>query len=77
MPCEFCHRDFGHTVGCPNYILPKCKHYCSICGDGIYNGDEYIKNDNEEYIHWDCWQSCRDLVKWLGYEIKTMDENDE
>lgn len=77
MPCEFCHRDFGHNTGCPNYTPPKYKHHCSICGDGIYNGDEYIKNDSSEYIHWDCWQSCRDLVKWLGYEIKTMDENDE
>lgn len=50
-------------------------HYCSICGDGIHDGQEYIKNDSKKYIHWDCWQSCRDLVKWLGYEIKTMDEN--
>lgn len=77
MPCEFCHRDFGHNTSCPNYIPAKCKHYCSICGDGVHNGEEYIKNDSAEYIHWDCWQSCRDLVKWLGYEIKTMDENDE
>lgn len=77
MPCEFCHRDFGHNTGCPNYTPPKYKHHCSICEDGIYNGDEYIKNDSAEYIHWDCWQSCKDLIKWLGYEVKTMDENDE
>lgn len=76
MSCEYCKRDIGHDKRCPNYVPKKCKHYCSICGDGIHNGEEYLCN-NGEYIHWNCWQSYRDLVKWLGYEIKTMDENDE
>ena len=74
--CNIC-RKYPCDCRCPNYKEHKTIHYCSICGEGIYSGDEYIKNDSKKYIHWDCWQSCRDLVKWLGHEVKIMDENDE
>ena len=55
----------------------KATHYCSICQEGIYNGEEYIENDDGEYAHWDCIDYGRDLVKWLGYEIKEMEEIDD
>ena len=57
---------------CPNYIVPKTSHYCSICGEGILNGEEYIENDDCEYAHWECVDYGRDLAKFLGYEIKEM-----
>ena len=47
---------------------------CSICKEGIYNGEEYIVNDDKEYAHWECVDYGRDLAKFLGYEIKTMEE---
>ena len=53
---------------------PKTSHYCSICQEGIYNGEEYIENDCGEYAHWECFCGMRDLLEWLGYEIKTMEE---
>ena len=53
---------------------PKASHYCSICDEGIYNGEEYIENDCGEYAHWDCVDYGMDLVKFLGYKIKTMEE---
>ena len=59
--------------GCSNYISPSANHYCSICDEGIYDGEEYIVNDNRDYAHWECVSYGRDLVKWLGYEIKVMD----
>lgn len=77
MRCEICGQLGRHDSRCPNYVMPKSHYYCSVCGEGIYSGDEYIKNDSAEYIHWDCCHSCRDLVKWLGYEIRIMDENDD
>lgn len=43
--CEIC----IHTpclVSCPNYIPPKASHYCSSCKEGIYDGEEYIENQN-------------------------------
>ena len=72
--CSIC----GQTpcaARCPNYIPKKAKHYCSICEEGILDGEEYIENDNGEYAHLECIDYGRDLVKFLGYEIKTMNED--
>ena len=74
--CKYCHK-LEHPQGCPNYIPPKSTHYCSICDEGIYNGEEYIENDDGEYAHWECVNYGRDLVEWLGYEIKEMEEIDD
>ncbi len=65
----------GHDTRCPNYIPPKASHYCSICDDGIYGGEEYIENDYGEYRHYDCFYGIRELLEWLGYEVKTMEDN--
>ena len=73
MACEFCHGEGYHRTRCPNYILTKTAHYCSICGEGIYPGEEYIENDSGEYRHYDCFYGMRDLLEWLGYEVKTME----
>ena len=75
MKCDMCRRINGHLEACPNHIPPKTNHYCSICGEGIYNGEEYIKNENNDYRHYECFHGIKDLLQWLGYEIKTM-END-
>lgn len=57
-----------------NYIPPKATHYCSSCGDGIYDGEEYIENLDGEYRHYECFHGMRDLLEWLGYRVKTMEE---
>lgn len=72
--CEIC-RSYPCHPQCPNYIPPKSSHYCSVCGEWICDGEEYIVNDDGEYRHYDCFCGMRDLLEWLGYEIKTM-END-
>lgn len=59
---------------CPNYSSPKATHYCSSCGDGIYGGEEYIENLDGEYHHHECFHDMRDLLEWLGVDIKTMEE---
>ena len=74
MPCNYCLRDYGHNPRCPLYKENKSTHYCSICGDGILEGEEYIENDCGEYAHWECVDYGRDLIKFLGYEIKTMED---
>ncbi len=71
--CSICHCNPCNSR-CPNYVPPKARHYCSICGEGIHNGEEYIENDNGEYRHYDCFYGIRDLLEWLGYEVKTMEE---
>ena len=74
--CEICRQIPCHSR-CPNYKPPKASHYCSICGEGIYEGEEYIENQDGECIHYECVQGIRQLLEWLGYEIKTMEDFDE
>ena len=74
MPCKYCGQYGNHNPRCPLYEPPKPTQYCSICNDGIYPGEEFIKNDNDNYAHWECIDCGRDLAKWLGYEIRTMEE---
>ena len=52
-------------------------HYCSSCGEGIYAAEEYIENDNGEYKHFDCIYGIRDLLEWLGCEVKIMENRYE
>ena len=60
---------------CPNYIRPKNRHYCCYCNEQIHDGEEYIKNYDNEYRHYDCYRNTKELLKWLGCEIEIM-END-
>lgn len=76
MACKYCHRDGMHHPRCPLYEEPKATHCCSACGEGILNGEEYIINDNGDYRHYDCFYGTRDLLEWLGYEIKIMEKDD-
>lgn len=64
-PCD--HR-------CPNYSPTHTRIYCCECGEEILIGDQYIENDNGEYKHFDCVCGICDLLNWLGYEIKNMEE---
>ena len=73
MSCEYC-RQTPHHPRCPLAPEPKANYYCSICDEGIFVGEEYMVNDDNEYAHWECVDYVRDLVKFLGYEIKTMEE---
>ena len=71
--CTECRRIFGHERRCPNYISPKSRYYCSICDNGIQEGDIYIKNDYGDYAHWDCIDGEGYLLEWLGYGTMVMD----
>lgn len=72
--CEICGESGKHNYKCPNFTQLKPLYYCSICGEGIFDGEEYIENDNGEYRHYECFYGLRELLGWLGYEIKTMRE---
>lgn len=74
--CSVCMSNPCH-VRCPNYVSPKSIHYCSICSEGIYYGEDFIENQNGDCIHYECVQGIRQLLEWLGYNIKTMEDIDE
>ena len=74
MPCEYCGKYGTHHPRCPLYEPPRASHFCSICNEGILNGEEYIENDNGEYAHTDCFSGISDVVEWLGYDMRIMSE---
>lgn len=69
--CEIC-KHTSCLIVCPNFIPPKTSYYCSSCGEGIYDDEEYIENQNGEYRHYECFHGMRELLEWLGYKVKTM-----
>lgn len=73
--CEICRVSGGHARLCPYYTSPKTACHCSVCGEGIYDGEEYIENQNGEYRHYDCFYGIRDLIEWLGYKVRTMEDD--
>ena len=70
--CQLC-NSYPCDSRCPNHI-PKATHYCSSCGEGIRDGEEYIENEDGECMHWDCFRSMKDLLAFLGHEIQMMEE---
>lgn len=72
--CQLCMK-YPCDNRCPNHIPKKAIHYCSICGEGVYDGEEYIVNMDGEYRHFDCFQGMRELLGWLGHEVLTMEED--
>lgn len=62
---------------CPNYERRKTPYYCSICGESIYYGEEFVKNLDDEYAHFDCLTNMgySRMFEWLGVKIENM-END-
>ncbi len=72
--CLIC-RQYPCHSRCPNYVSPKARHYCSFCGEGIYYGEAYIENQDGEFRHYDCFYGITDLLEWLEYEIKTMEDD--
>ena len=71
--CEICRQNPCHSR-CPNYTPSKAIHYCSICGVGIFDGEEYIENQDGEHRHYDCLLGMRELVEWFGYKVKIMED---
>lgn len=74
--CNLCLKNTCHS-SCPNFVPKKSIFYCSVCGEGISEGEEYLINDDGEYRHYDCLCGMKDLLEWLGYEVKTMEDTYE
>ena len=73
--CDICGmQDNNHHPRCPYYEPPNPKYKCCICENGIYDGEEYIENDFGEYAHWDCFSGTKDLLNFLGYRIRIMED---
>lgn len=76
MQCNVCGRINGHLPGCPEYNgkPPRGMLKCCVCEEGIFEGDKYITNDNGESRHFDCYDNMHELLSWLGYQVKVMED---
>lgn len=72
--CSICGKTTGCHTRCPNYLPAKASHCCSGCGEGIEPGEEYIENGDGEYRHYDCFYGTKELIEWLGYRVRMMEE---
>lgn len=71
--CEICKHN-PCLSRCPNYIPKRTEHICCYCNDYIYIGDEFVMNENGEYIHRDCIPSIGWLITWVDLKAKVMEE---
>lgn len=76
LTCSICGKSIDHDRLCPYYEQPIAKHYCSVCHQGIYDGEDYIQNNDGECRHYECFYGLRELLEWLGFEIKIMGDTD-
>lgn len=70
--CDICRCTPCISPRCPNYKPDRTGLYCSACGEGIYTGDEYIENNEGDTRHYDCFYGTRELLDWLGFDVKVM-----
>lgn len=77
--CEYCGQVGNHHYRCPNYKQKiKKQYYCCECSEPIEIGDEFLENDNGEYIHRECISGIMWLTDFLGYKFKEMEDfNDD
>lgn len=77
--CSVCNRyDGAHDPRCPYYSPPRPRITCCYCGEGIYQGERYLDNEQGEYIHEDC-VSCVGIdrmINWLGFKYETEENNE-
>lgn len=74
--CGICEYGYGNCAGCPNCNESIPKAECSICHEGIYAGEYYVENDNEQLAHWDCLCNHNDFEKFLDVEVKEMEDDE-
>lgn len=77
MKCEVCGREIGHDIRCPSYIPDKSPYSCSLCNEPINYGDEYVKNFDGDYAHWECVEVSKEVCKWFGGMIGFMSQEEE
>ena len=69
-------ENYGMNLGRLDVpINPREIFSCDV--PNLHTHQEYIVNDNKDYAHWDCFGTTRGIVKFLGYEILEMDDNDD
>lgn len=45
---------------------------CSLCGEYINVGDEYVENYAGNFAHYECVGCDKHNLKWLGEDVQVM-----
>lgn len=72
--CPFCNGVGRHLVRCPEYVPKQSNYTCKFCKERINIGEPYVDNLMGEYIHYDCITNYEELIQWLGFKVKNMEE---
>lgn len=60
--CEICRQSIC-PAGCPNASEPPKVYNCEQCGEGIYEGEEFVKIEGS-YYHRDCFDEEWEDILW-------------
>lgn len=74
--CDICRQTPCHPR-CPNAPEPKPVERCCLCGEGIYEGDEYL-NTTDGCVCKDCLENFS-IDQWLeliGESLTTAERED-
>lgn len=75
--CEYCGRIDYHDCRCPNAPEIISNKICSYCSLPILPWEEYIENDDGEFIHYECIDGIHEFLDWLGYEVRIDIEEEQ
>ena len=69
--CEICGR-IPHAPGCPNAPDPVPVLTCELCGEGIFDGDEYLDSEKGP-VCMSCLEdmTMRELLETAGETLST------
>lgn len=66
--CDLCHYSICPS-SCPNADEPPVFAKCEICGEPIYDGDEYFEIDDKPYCEacvYGCYRTAEVEHDWLA-----------
>lgn len=72
--CEVCHGIGYHHPMCCYYEPKISNHVCRMCKEPICDGEVYIRNDKDEYLHYDCADKD-DVIKFFSSKAEIMEVN--
>lgn len=74
MICPYCFNN-PHITGCPNAPEAKSVYVCKHCKEGILEGEEFVRIDDNFY-HLECLEDLgiKETLELAGVEVETAEE---
>ena len=71
--CEYCH-SYPHKSACPNEPEPKEVYICKHCKEGIQEGEEFARIDDDFY-HLECLEALgiKEVLELAEIDVETAE----